>query len=126
MMRSENYIEAFQAYADASLDLWDATWGTPADVVTSAREMHRTVTAAFDLPPAVLPQETLHAMSSAAEDALLELRTVVPDIFCGDGYGTSARLVFEAIKMFEDHLVNHPAPRRTLLTTPARTPELVH
>ena len=125
-MRSEDYIEAFQACSDAALDVWDATWGTPSEVIATTWAMHETVVAAFELPAGMLSQSTLDAMSTFAEDALLELRSVVPDIFCGNGYGQSARLVFEAIKLLEDHLNHHPAPRRTLQPKPSVMPGLVH
>ena len=127
MTTTEDYIDSFQAIHDTTLDLWDATWGMPHEVIAATRIMHVTVVAAFELPAGMLSQSTLNAMSAAAEDSLLELRSVVPDIFCGDGYGDSARLVFESIKMLEDHLVHHPAPlRQSLPTSPAYTPELVH
>ena len=111
-MKNQDYVEAFEACAASALQVWDATWGTRAEVITATADMHETVTAAFRLPPGMLPQEVLRAMSAAAEDAVLELRTILPDAFCGD-YGDSARLIYEALQMLDDHLHHHPAPRRT-------------
>ena len=111
-MRNQNYVEAFEACAASALQVWDATWGTRADVITATADMHDTVTKAFQLPAGELPQEVLHNMSTAAEDAVLELRTILPDVFCGD-YGDSARLIYQALQLLDDHLHHHPAPNRT-------------
>lgn len=48
-------------------------------------------------------------MSSAAEDAIAELEGVLPEIFCGDDFGDSARLIFEASWLLHDHLHHHSA-----------------
>ena len=112
MMTHEDYTRAFKDCAASALQVWDATWGTRAEVITATADMHDIVTAAFRLAAGELPQEVLHTMSAAAEDAVLELRTIFPEVFCGD-YGDSARLIYEALKMLDDHLHHHPAPRRT-------------
>lgn len=49
-MRNEAYIEAFEACAASALQVWDASWGTPAQVIAATVEMHETVSAAFRPP----------------------------------------------------------------------------